>query len=102
MDCWNAVKGHGRNYFVADPLGRNNLSGNLSFVAGSLMFILRLEPPIPLMTPRGDGMAIIFRDMGIECHDLWTVIQSDGGIWTWENPQVRAQSNVTLGRKVEP
>lgn len=64
------------------------------------MSILRLEPPIPLDTPKGKGLAIIFRDPGAEMDDWWTVIIDETReIWTFQNRDVRAQSNVTIGRK---
>ena len=63
------------------------------------MFILRLEPPMPVMTPKGNGYAIIFRDMGIEFDDYWTVVLDSGEVWTFRNSQIRFGENWTLGRK---
>lgn len=61
--------------------------------------MLRLDPPLPLMTPKGSGMAILVRDYGIDHDDLWTVIiDATGEVWTFRNSQVRGVENATLGR----
>lgn len=69
-------------------------------MAGKMIMILQLNPPIPIETPKGSGMAWVLIDYGPE-HDLmWVVaIDSSGEIWTYANPEVRAQKNITLGRK---
>ena len=64
--------------------------------------MLQLNPPIPLNTPKGEGIAVLVIDYGPD-HDLWwTVILTKGGfageIWTYPNPQVRGVENLTLGR----
>lgn len=63
------------------------------------MYIHQLNPPIPLNTPKGEGIAWLVLDYGAE-HDLmWTVaIDDTGEIWTFSNREVRAQKNITLGR----
>jgi len=65
--------------------------------------ILQLNPPIPLVTPKGKGLAHLVIDGGIE-HDLiWVVFQNDGGeCWSWRNQDIRAQSNITIGRDIKP
>jgi hypothetical protein len=61
--------------------------------------ILQLNPPIPLSTPKGNGLAWAVIDYGPEHHLMWTVaIDSTGEVWTFPNPQVRAQQNITLDR----
>lgn len=44
-------------------------------------------------------MAMFLIDYGTE-HDLmWvTFIDETGECWTWPNPKIRAQKNITLGR----
>lgn len=61
--------------------------------------ILQLNPPIPLETPRGKGLAILVIDMGVD-YDLWfTVIQDETReIWTVRNNECRGVENITLGR----
>ena len=61
--------------------------------------IHQLNPPLPVITPKGKALAHVVIDMGIE-HDLqWICFQdATGECWTWSNPQIRAQINITLGR----
>jgi len=62
--------------------------------------ITRLDPPMPIMTPKGRALAHFIIDYGPE-HDLmWVCFQDDTGeSWTWENAHIRARVNQTLGRK---
>jgi hypothetical protein len=62
--------------------------------------ITRIEPSIPVSTPKGKAVAIAWLDYGME-HDLmWLCIQDETGeCWTWENAEIRARVNFTLGRK---
>lgn len=64
--------------------------------------ITRLDPPLPLQTPKGKAYAHFLIDYGIE-HDLmWVCFQQDTGeCWTWKNSDIRADNNVTIGRKVK-
>ena len=65
------------------------------------MQILQLNPPIPLNTPKGPGMAWFLIDYNVEHHLMWTVaIDETGEIWTFSNPEVRAQKNITISRLV--
>jgi hypothetical protein len=54
---------------------------------------------MPIMTPKGRGLAHFLIDYGPE-HDLmWVCFQDDTGeCWTWENAQIRARVNTTMGR----
>jgi hypothetical protein len=62
--------------------------------------ITQLNPCIPLQTPKGSGLAHFLIDQGPE-HDLqWTVfLDSNGECWTFRNREIRAQKNITQGRK---
>jgi hypothetical protein len=63
------------------------------------MSILQLNPPIPMVTPKGSGYAILVVDYSQEHHLCWVVaLDEGGGIWMFENPEVRAAHNATLGR----
>lgn len=63
------------------------------------MTILQLNPTIPLETPLGSGQAIMVIDYSSEHHLVWTVIiDSTGEIWSFPNPKVRGQKNITMGR----
>jgi len=58
-----------------------------------------LREPRPLSTSRGDGMAILLLDYGIDHNTLWGVVLNDGGEFWWiPNPQVRFTPNWTIGR----
>lgn len=62
--------------------------------------MLRLDPPIPLDTPRGSALAHVLIDYGAECDLLWVCFQDNKGeCWTWNNAQVRARNNVSMLRK---
>ena len=64
--------------------------------------ILQLNPPIPIVTPRGKGMAQMIIDYGTDYDLLWVVFQDEGGeCWSWRNQDIRAQNNVTMGRVTE-
>jgi hypothetical protein len=63
--------------------------------------ILQLNPPIPMQTPKGEGLAWLVLDYSAEYNLLWTVaINETGEIWTFANPEVRATKNITMGRMV--
>jgi hypothetical protein len=52
-----------------------------------------------MSTPKGDGYAIAVIDYGTEYNIHWIIaIDSSGEIWTYPNPKVRMQKNITLGR----
>lgn len=61
--------------------------------------MIQLNPPLPVNTPRGTGLAHFLIDYGLE-HDLvWVVFIDDTGeCWSFPNPQIRAQKNITMGR----
>lgn len=61
--------------------------------------IHQLNPSIPLMTPKGEGLAWAIIDYSEE-HDLfWVVaINETGEVWTFNNKEVRAIKNITMGR----
>ena len=76
---------------------------------GTIVILFRLEPPIPLETPKGLGFALFLRDYGMDHDDLWTVaITETREVWTFRNSEVRVVENATFGRrraqmrKVEP
>lgn len=63
--------------------------------------IIQLDPPIPLSTPKGKGLAWILIDYGAEHNLMWVVALDDNGeIWTFQNPEVRAQKNITMNRSL--
>ena len=63
------------------------------------MSITQLNPPLPMQTPRGQGLAHFLIDYGPETHLMWTVfLDASGECWTFQNPEIRAAKNMTLGR----
>lgn len=54
---------------------------------------------MPVVTPKGDGIAHMVIDYGPEYNLYWVVfIDSTGECWTYPNKDIRAQKNITLGR----
>ena len=63
------------------------------------MTVLQLSPTIPMMTPKGAGQAILVIDYSSEHNLIWTfIIDSTGEIWSFQNPHVRGQKNITMER----
>lgn len=62
--------------------------------------ILQLNPPLPLVTPKGKGYAHFLIDYSQEHHLMWVVFLDESGeCWTFENKHIRMDANLTLGRK---
>jgi hypothetical protein len=63
------------------------------------MSMLRLDPPIPVVTPKGKAWAHVLIDYSQEHHLIWVCFQDDTGeCWSWQNKDIRIQPNPTLGR----
>lgn len=61
--------------------------------------ILQLNPPLPMITPKGKALAHFLIDYGIEADIMWVCFQDDSGeCWTWNNKDIRIQKNISLGR----
>jgi hypothetical protein len=61
--------------------------------------LLQLDPPIPMLTPKGPGLAHILIDYGPEFDLHWTIfLDVSGECWTYANRDVRASKNISLGR----
>jgi hypothetical protein len=64
--------------------------------------MIQLNPPLPIQTPKGAGIAHVLIDYGIEDDLYWVVfIHSTGECWTYSNTEIRACKNITLGRTLE-
>lgn len=62
--------------------------------------ILQLNPPIPVICPKGNGLAHLIIDEGIEHHLKWVIfLDGNGECWTFSNPDIRAQKNYSQGRE---
>lgn len=63
------------------------------------MTIFQLNPPLPISTPKGNGVAWLVINEGVEHNLQWVVaIDTTGEVWTFDNTKVRAQKNITMGR----
>jgi hypothetical protein len=63
------------------------------------MSVTQLNPPIPLDTPKGPALAHFLIDYGPESNLEWVCAQeATGECWTWQNPDIRFQKNITQGR----
>jgi hypothetical protein len=61
--------------------------------------MIQLNPYIPMSCPKGDGYAIAMIDYSQEHNIHWVIaIDATGEIWTFANPSVRMQKNITIGR----
>ena len=62
--------------------------------------ITQLKPPLPLETSKGTGLAHFVIDYGPESHLIWIVfMDDDGSCWSVPNPEIRMQSNWSMGRR---
>lgn len=62
--------------------------------------ITQLNPPLPLETAKGSGMAHFVIDYGPEYDLLWVVfLDADGACWSVPNPEVRMSFNWSMGRR---
>lgn len=63
------------------------------------MMLTQLNPPIPLITPKGKAWAYVLIDYSQEHDLLWVCFQDNTGeCWTWGNRDVRMQPNLSIGR----
>ncbi len=61
--------------------------------------ITQLDPPIPMATPKGPGICHFVIDYGMETNLYWVVfITETSECWTFSNPEIRIEKNITLGR----
>lgn len=61
--------------------------------------MIQLNPAIPVTTPKGDGYAQFLLDYSSEFDLHWVVFLDESGeCWTFNNKDIRAQKNITLGR----
>jgi hypothetical protein len=60
----------------------------------------KIDPPIPLMTPKGRATAHWMIWSGPPENDIfWVCFQDDTGeCWTWEDAEIRSRKNRTLKR----
>jgi hypothetical protein len=64
--------------------------------------ILQLNPPIPVICPKGKGTALFLTDYGVEHNHIWTIaIDETGELWSYQNPFVKLQENITMNRIIK-
>lgn len=63
--------------------------------------IVEITQVLWLTTPKGKALAKFLIDYGPESDLVWVCFQASGEIWAWSNQEVRADKNVTMGRKLE-
>jgi len=61
--------------------------------------LIQLNPPIPVTTPKGPAIAHFVIDYGPESDLKWVCFQqTTGECWTYSNPMIRSQKNITENR----
>ena len=61
--------------------------------------IQQLDPPLPLLTPKGEGLAHFIIDYGVEQNLMFVVFLNENGeCWTYDTRNVRMTKNITMGR----
>jgi hypothetical protein len=66
-----------------------------------VLMITQLNPPLPMKTSRGDGLAHFVIDYGAEADLLWVVfLNEDGACWSVPNPEIRMLANWSMGRRI--
>jgi len=60
--------------------------------------MIRIDPPLPLDSPRGPCWAHFLIDYGSEHHLLFVCfLAASGECWTFKSTEIRLQPNPTLG-----
>lgn len=61
--------------------------------------MIQLNPPLPLITPKGKGWAYFLIDRSQEHNLEWVVfLDKTGECWTFQNTEIKIQPNYTMGR----
>ena len=61
--------------------------------------LVQLNPPIPVISPHGPGLAHAIIDYGPEHDLLWVLfLDKNGECWTFNNKEIRGQTNITMSR----
>src|SRR5262245_43262143 len=65
--------------------------------ACEFLMISQIEPPLPLRTTRGGGLALFLIDYGLEHNLVWVVMLDESGeLWCLDNTEVRGYANATF------
>ncbi len=60
--------------------------------------VTRCDPPFPVITPKGSGLAHWRIERGIEMPTAYEVWLTDGQIWEFAQNEIRSEENVTAMR----
>lgn len=61
--------------------------------------MIRIDPPLPLETPKGKGLAYFVIDYGIDHDLLWVVFLNENReCWTFKNSEIKIVENFSIGR----
>ena len=61
--------------------------------------MIQLNPPMPLLTPKGEALCHFLIDEGVEHNLMWVCFLNENGqCWTFQNPEIRASKNITMHR----
>ena len=61
--------------------------------------IQQLNPPLPVVTPKGKAWAHLVIDYGPEADLIWVCFQDETReCWSFRNSDIRIQPNETIGR----
>ena len=59
--------------------------------------LMQLNPPLPVLTPKGKAWAHVLIDYGPEADLIWVCFQDETGeCWSWGNKDIRLQGNMSL------
>jgi hypothetical protein len=61
--------------------------------------IIQLKPELFVYTPKGEGMAWMITDYGIEHNKVWTVALRDGQVMDFCQRDITRPENLTYGIK---
>lgn len=61
--------------------------------------MLQLNPPMPVVTTKGEAWAVVLIDYGPDHDLLWVCFMKDTGeCWTFLNKDIKQSSNITYNR----
>jgi hypothetical protein len=58
--------------------------------------MLEFRNPIPVITEKGEGMAIYVSNAGTFANDVWAVAMHDGRVLHFRSDQIRIDKNATF------
>lgn len=65
------------------------------------MIIYETRQQVEVDTAQGRGRIWLVTEYGSEIEKIFTVILNDGRFWEFRNSELKATSNITMGRQVK-